>query len=95
MMTQSTDSEVGQADGVGAPSFPNRRISAVAESEAHATAQHASPPVRVEAADTAPGGRAIRDSKEPARPMLTFDPNTGHGFLGGAKSEGFGRSSRG
>ena len=47
----------------------------------------------VEVADTATGGRAVRDSKDPARPMLTFAPNTWRGFLASAKSEEFSRST--
>lgn len=49
----------------------------------------------VEVADTATGGRAVRDSKDAARPMLTFAPNTWRGFLASAKSEGFGRAAQG
>ncbi|MGW3647927.1 DUF397 domain-containing protein [Streptomyces sp. NPDC000878] len=49
----------------------------------------------VEVADTATGARAVRDSKDPAQPMLTFSPGSWHGFLGGAKSEGFGRATQG
>ncbi|UIX31918.1 DUF397 domain-containing protein [Streptomyces sp. GQFP] len=47
----------------------------------------------VEVADTTTGGRAVRDSKDPAGPMLTFGPGSWHGFLGGAKAQEFGRST--
>lgn len=43
----------------------------------------------VEVATRATGGRAVRDSKNPTSPMLTFTPDGWHAFLGGAKSGEF------
>ncbi|MEV1109898.1 DUF397 domain-containing protein [Micromonospora sp. NPDC049751] len=40
----------------------------------------------VEVADNLPGLVAVRDSKDPAGPALTFDPQTWKSFVGFAKS---------
>lgn len=40
----------------------------------------------VEVADIATGGRAVRDSKDQARPMLNFAPGSWQAFLAGAKA---------
>lgn len=49
----------------------------------------------VEVADTATGGRAVRDSKDQAGPMLTFAPGGWQAFIAGAKPKEFGDSARG
>jgi len=49
----------------------------------------------VEVADTAVGGRAVRDSKALTGPMLTFAPGGWLAFLAGAKDGEFDRSARG
>ncbi|MEU7570363.1 DUF397 domain-containing protein [Micromonospora sp. NPDC049240] len=41
----------------------------------------------VEVADNLPGMVAVRDSKDPAGPVLAFDPAAWKGFLGLAKSD--------
>ncbi|MEU6476195.1 DUF397 domain-containing protein [Streptomyces sp. NPDC047017] len=35
----------------------------------------------VEVADTAPGGRAVRDSKQPSGPLLTVSRDGWHAFV--------------
>ncbi|MFI1360353.1 DUF397 domain-containing protein [Streptomyces sp. NPDC020898] len=47
----------------------------------------------VEVADTTTGGRAVRDSKNHAGPMLTFAPGGWQAFLVGARSGEFGHSA--
>jgi hypothetical protein len=49
----------------------------------------------VEVADTSTGGRAVRDSKDQAGPMLTFAPAGRQAFLAGARSEEFSPAARG
>ena len=44
---------------------------------------------------TATGGRAVRDSKNQAGPVLAFTPAGWQAFLAGAKSEEFGPAARG
>ncbi len=44
----------------------------------------------VEVADTATGGRVVRDSKDQTAPVLTFAPGGWQTFLTGAKSGEFG-----
>lgn len=46
----------------------------------------------VEVADTATGGRAVRDSKDQAGPMLTFARPGWRAFLAGTKAGELGRS---
>ena len=48
----------------------------------------------VEVATHAVSGRAIRDSKDQAGPILTFTPDGWQAVLTGARSEGFGRAAR-
>ncbi|WP_369034351.1 DUF397 domain-containing protein [Streptomyces adonidis] len=48
----------------------------------------------VEVAHTATDDRAVRDSKDPDRPMLTFAPSGWQAFIAAAKSGQFGRSTR-
>ncbi len=49
----------------------------------------------VEVATCAVGGRAVRDSKDQAGPMLTFAPGGWQAFIAGAKPKEFGDSARG
>lgn len=49
----------------------------------------------VEVAGTTTGGRAVRDSKDQAGPLLTFAPGGWQAFLAGAKAGEFARSARG
>lgn len=49
----------------------------------------------VEVADTATGGRAVRDSKDHAGPVLTFAPVGWQAFLAGAQAGEFGQSTQG
>ncbi|GLW08994.1 DUF397 domain-containing protein [Microtetraspora sp. NBRC 13810] len=43
----------------------------------------------VEVADLPGGGRAVRDSKNPAGPMLRFTPGEWDAFIGGVKDGEF------
>lgn len=49
----------------------------------------------VEVAPTSIGGRAVRDSKDQAGPILAFARGGWEAFLAGAKSEEIGRAARG
>ncbi|MEU7744564.1 DUF397 domain-containing protein [Nonomuraea sp. NPDC049158] len=44
----------------------------------------------VEVATLSNGGRAVRDSKNPGGPILTFTPDEWDAFIGGAKDGEFG-----
>ncbi|MGC4854212.1 DUF397 domain-containing protein [Micromonospora sp. DT4] len=44
----------------------------------------------VEVADNLPGAVGLRDSKDPAGPVLTFDPTAWSAFVANVKQETFG-----
>lgn len=44
----------------------------------------------VEVAALPGGGRAVRDSKDPGGPVLTFTPGEWHAFIGNVKDGAFG-----
>jgi len=44
----------------------------------------------VEVADLADGGRAVRDSKDPSGPVLTFTASEWSAFVAGVRADEFG-----